>query len=251
MTTRARALRRTKPSLFARMRAWWIFGLLVSVALVAIGFAGANAPQLRVRTIDVRVPAGGPVDRGAVLAAAHIDPAANVWLLNTAEIRRRIEALPYVASASIGRAQFPQPSVTLDVTLRKPALCVDGAHAVATLDATARVVQTGCADERLPHVGLGDAALPIPGATLADPDVLRLLADAKTIGERLIVRWVGRDRFGGIEAVDAHGVRLRFGSDRDLPRKLALVEPVRRSAGSRRLRGIDLRAPDTPIVEFP
>jgi len=45
---------------------------------------------------------------------------------------------------------------------------------------------------------------------------------------------------------------LKFGSDADLPAKLALVEPIRRSVGlGRPLRVIDLRAPATPVVEFP
>jgi hypothetical protein len=252
VSARARELRRrSRPSFLARLRAWWVLGVLACVALAALAFVAGNAPQFRIRAIDVNVPAGGPLNRAAVLAAARIDPAANVWLVNAAGIRRRIEALPYVATAAVHRAQFPQPAVTLDVTLRKPALCVGGAHGAATLDATQRVLQTGCAERLLPRVDLGDAALPAPGGTVADPEALRLLGDAKTIGQRLIVRSVGRDRFGGVEAVDAHGVRLRFGSDRDLARKLALVEPIRRSAGNRPLRAIDLRAPDTPIVEFP
>jgi hypothetical protein len=46
-------------------------------------------------------------------------------------------------------------------------------------------------------------------------------------------------------------VLLKFGSDKDLPAKLALVEPIRSSAGGRPLRAIDLRAPTTPVVEFP
>jgi hypothetical protein len=45
---------------------------------------------------------------------------------------------------------------------------------------------------------------------------------------------------------------LRFGADEDLATKLALVEPIRRSvASAKKLRAIDLRAPDTPVVEFP
>ena len=76
-------------------------------------------------------------------------------------------------------------------------------------------------------------------------------ADARTIGAQIPVRIVRRDRFGGLQAVDTHGVLLEFGADADLPAKLALVEPIRRSAGGRPLRAIDLRAPATPVIEFP
>jgi hypothetical protein len=47
-------------------------------------------------------------------------------------------------------------------------------------------------------------------------------------------------------------VLLKFGAEHDLAEKLALVGPVRRSVGNRRrVVAIDLRAPATPIVEFP
>jgi hypothetical protein len=103
----------------------------------------------------------------------------------------------------------------------------------------------------LPQVDIGIGPAVVPGAILTAPDIDRLLADAKAIGAHIPVRTVRRDRFGGLEAVDSRGVILKFGSDADLPAKLALVEPIRRSAGGRPLRVIDLRAPATPVVEFP
>jgi hypothetical protein len=100
-------------------------------------------------------------------------------------------------------------------------------------------------------VDIGGGPAAAPGATLTTPEIDRLLADARAIGEHIPVRIVRRDRFGGLEAVDSRGVVLRFGADADLAAKLALVEPIRNSAGERPLRAIDLRAPATPIVEFP
>lgn len=211
----------------------------------------AGAPQLRVRSIDASVPAGGPVTKSAVIAAARIDADANLWLLNIGAIRRRLEAIPYVASAIVHRAQFPQPSVSLEVTLRAPASCVRSSGGTVTIDATARVLQPGCVSALLPLVDIGPAPAAAPGTILAAPDIDRLLGDARAIGEHIPVRVVRRDGFGGLEAVDSRGVILKFGSDGDLPTKLALVEPIRSSAGGRPLRAIDLRAPTTPIVEFP
>ncbi len=80
----------------------------------------------------------------------------------------------------------------------------------------------------------------------------RLLADAKLLADAdLAVRSLGRDRWGGLQAVDVTGVTLRFGDDADLARKAALVGPVRSTIGTkRRLRAIDLRAPATPVVQF-
>jgi hypothetical protein len=253
VSARAKALRRrTKPTIAGRLRTFWVVAALVVCVALAFAAAIANAPQLRVRSIDASVPGGSAVTKSAVMAAAHIDPDANLWLLNTGAIRRRLEAIPYVATAAVHRAQFPHPAVLLDVTLRAPAGCVHASAGTVTIDATARVLQADCAAANLPLIDIGSAPLVAPGATLADPDANRLLADARTIGEHIPVRIVRRDQFGGLEAIDSRGVILKFGSDADLPAKLALVEPIRNSAAhGRRLRAIDLRAPGTPIVEFP
>lgn len=242
--------RRTRPSVFARIRAFWIVAVLVLMAAGGAFAAFANAPQLAVRSIDVSVPAGAPITRDDVLAAAAIGSNPNLVLLNTAAIRARIEALPYVQTAQLRRILVPQPAVRIGVTVRVPYACVSGNGAVATIDASARVLQAGCVPGRL-AVGLGALALPAPGARLDGPDVAKLLADAVRIGAQLPLRAIRRDRFGGIEVVDERGVTIRFGADDDLAAKLALVEPVRRAAAGRHLIAIDLRAPKTPVIQFP
>ena len=253
MSARARTLRRrSRPSIAVRLRMFWVFAVLAIVAVLALAVAVVTAPQLRVRAIDVSVPAGGPVTKAAVQTAAAIDPAANLWLIDTGAIRRRIEALPYVSVAAVHRAQFPRPTVNLDVALREPTGCVLSNHGAVTIDRSDRVLQAGCVSARLPQIDVGASAPAAPGSRLVAPDVDGLLADARLIGERIPVRLVRRDRFGGIEAVDAEGVTLKFGADDDLAHKLTLVEPVRKSAGvQRKLRAIDLRSPETPVVEFP
>jgi hypothetical protein len=226
--------------------------LLAGVALAAVAIAFIDAPQLRVRVVTATVPPGSPVREGEVLAAARVPADANLWLLDMGALRARIAAIPYVLDVSSHRAQFPQPSLAFDVTLRVPTGCVRTAGGVVTIDTTARVLQTGCASRVLPLVDAGSERAPAPGAVLTTPDIDRLLADAKAIGALVPVRIVRRDRFGGLEAIDTGGVILKFGADDDLAAKLALVEPIRRSTvTAKKLRAIDLRAPDTPVVEFP
>jgi hypothetical protein len=253
VSARAKALRRrTKPSLAVRVRAFWVIAILALCALVALALAVINAPQLRVRSIDAIVPAASPVTKSAVIAAARIDPDANLWLLNTGAIRGRLDALPYVAMASVHRSQFPRPAVALEITLRTPNGCVHTRAGTVTIDATARVLQTGCVNAALPLADLGTDATAAPGAILSAPDIDRLLADGKAIADHIPVRIVRRDRFGGLEAIDSRGVLLKFGSDNDLEAKIALVEPIRAGAAhGRPIRAIDLRAPATPVVEFP
>lgn len=244
--------RRSRTSIAVRVRAFWVIGVLVAVAAAAFAIAFVEAPQLRVRAVTATVPDRGPLRAADVLAAARIPRDANLWLLDTHAIRKRIEALPYVLDAYVHRTQFPQPAIDFDVTLRRATGCVRTAAGTVTIDATARVLQAGCADATLPLVEAGAQPAPPPGQLLTTPDIDRLLADAKAIGDRVPVRIVRRDRFGGLEATDTDGVILRFGGDEDLASKLALVEPIRRSvASAKKLRAIDLRAPDTPVVEFP
>ena len=135
--------------------------------------------------------------------------------------------------------------------MRRPSACVRGSGRDVTIDATARVLQAACASPALPRIDAGKAVVPAPGGTIADPEIGRLLADAKTLADaNLAVRRLGRDRWGGLEAVDVTGVLIEFGADEDLAKKAPLVEPVRRSVAKRPVRAIDLRAPGTPIVEF-
>jgi cell division septal protein FtsQ len=183
------------------VRVYWVLTLLGLVALCALALAFANAPQFRVRAVDATVP-NGPVTRAAVLSAAAVAPDANLWLLNTAAIRQRVEAIPYVAGAAVHRAQWPQPHVELAITLRQPAGCVRWANAAVTIDTTARVLQTGCVDAALPQIQVDDRGAAAPGTALAGADVLGLLADAQTIAAQVPVRLVRRDRFGGLEAIE-------------------------------------------------
>jgi hypothetical protein len=244
--------RRRKPSLAARVKPFWIL-MLVLLVLVAVGGAWlARSPWFRVARVGVDVPLESPVSRERVRAVAAIAPDANVWLLNGGAIRGRIEAIPYVDRATVHRGQFPQPFVELTITVRRPTACVRGGLREVTIDAASRVLQAGCAAPAVARIDAGAATVPLPGGTIADPDVGRLLGDARTLADaNLAVRSLGRDRFGGLEAVDVTGVTLKFGDDADLAKKAALVEPVRAGIGTKRpIRAIDLRSPGTPTVEF-
>jgi cell division septal protein FtsQ len=251
--SRARALpRRRKPSLAARIRPFWILVILLAGA---VGWGGAwlaQSPWFRIARVGVDVPLASPVSRDDVRRAAAVPPGANVWLLNPGAMRRRMEAIPYVDRASVHRGQFPQPFVELAVTVRRPSACVRAGDREVTIDATSRVLQNGCASPSLARFDAGRARVPAAGGTIADAEITRLLADGKTLADaNLAVRSLRRDRWGGLEAVDVTGVTVRFGDDADLAKKAALVEPVRAGIGTkRRIRAIDLRAPETPTVEY-
>lgn len=250
--SKPRPLRRRKPSLAARIRPFWIVGIALAVLTGWGAFALAQSPWFRIARVGIDLPIASPVSREEVRRAAAIAPDANLWLLRTHAIARRLEAIPYVDTASVHRGQFPQPFVEIGVTVRRPSGCVRTGERIVTIDRTARVLQNGCADAQLARLDAGAAHVPQPGGTIGDPAVGRLLADVKVLADaNLTVRRIGRDRWGGLEAVDVTGVTLRFGEDDDLAKKAALVEPVRTGLGTHRaVRAIDLRAPGAPTVEF-
>jgi hypothetical protein len=244
--------RRRKPSLVARVRPFWILLLVIAALLVWGGIWLAGAPWFRITHVTIDVPAASPVSRDQVSAAAAIAPDANLWLLDPGGIARRIEAIPYVDRATIRRAQFPHPVLDIEIGVRRPSACVRAGGKEVTIDASARVVQTGCAAPSLPWIDAGNAAIPAPGDRIVDGEIAALLADAKVLADaNLAIRQVSRDRWGGLDAVDVTGVTLEFGDDADLATKAALVQPVRAGIGTKRpIRAIDLRAPRSPTVEF-
>lgn len=240
--------RRTRRSLGARLRTYWV------VAVFA-GFAGAygiwllaNAPQFRVQSISVIGTARvRPAD---VLAQAAIAPSANAWLLDKRAIERRVERLPFVDRAQLHRT-FPA-RVVIAVSERTPDGCLVIAPDAFTIDSGARVLARGCLDPTLPAFRRDDLALPTLGAFLHDETLTRLRADAAKLAESEPYRAFAFDSFGGFQAVLTDGITVRFGDDADLDEKAPLVAPILAELAPRlgRIAAIDLRAPAAPAVSY-
>jgi hypothetical protein len=90
------------------------------------------------------------------------------------------------------------------------------------------------------------------GAFLHDEALARLRADARTLGTAVRYRSFGFGRFGDLEATMPDGIVVRFGDDRDLTAKAALVDPILAQIQARlgRVVAIDLRAPAAPVVQY-
>ena len=245
-----RRKRRSKPTLGARLRRYWLFAV---VALVIAGVAGwrlVTAPAFRIKALGVY--GVSHVSRAEIMDAAAIDPHANIWLMNRGAVQRRIEAIPYVLRARVHRS-FPG-RVSIEVTERPQDGCVrDAAGETYTVDAALRVLDTGCARRpRVTYVVRGVLAAE-PGTFLNDPELLRLQSDARALA-------TGGDRyhafvhegFGDLVATMRGGIDVRFGDDDDLDRKRGLIGPILAQLGPRAtaVRAVDLRAPATPVVEY-
>ncbi len=250
MTARSGALRRRrKPSILTRLRIRWVFIAVVLGALAYAGYACVTLPAFRTKTVDVRID-GPNVSQAQVLAAAHFDRDANIWLLDTASMVRRIEAIPYVETAGVRRV--PPAHLAIVVTEREAVACLQSAGQVVTLDRTRRVLQAGCARPQGVPVLSADASLGPPGTTVGAPLVAQLLGDVEALqAAKLTIRSVRQDRFGELVAVDGGGIELKLGADSDLAEKARLVAPIVAATSRKRpIRAIDLRAPSTPTVVF-
>jgi cell division protein FtsQ len=241
--------RRRKPSLAARLRIFWVFIVLIVAGSAYAGYVLVTLPSLRVHAIDVRIE-GSAVSERDVLRAAAIDRASNMWLLDTASIERRVEAIPYVDRALIRR--IPPARLAIDVSEREPAACVRRGTRIVTIDAQRRILQTDCAQPGAVVIALRDGVAGAPGTVIGAPELPGLLADVRVLRAAAIdVRTVADDRFGQLVATRTDGIVLLFGSDADVAEKIKLVAPVLAATRpGRTIRAIDLRAPATPTVEF-
>lgn len=245
-----RPLRRSRPSLVRRLRAFWLLGAVLAIALGYGGWALATWPGFHLKTLSVTGLTR--VSDRAVIARAALDPNVNVWLLDRAAIERRVAAIPYVATVRVHRR--PLANVWIEVTERTPEACVrDRAKRAITVDGDLRVLESGCAPgTALVYEVRGEIAA-APGAFLHDAELARLQRDARALaatGDRF--RSLRHDGVGTLEATLHDGIEVRFGDDVDLGVKQRLIGPILAQLGRRAedVRAVDLRAPATPVVEY-
>jgi cell division septal protein FtsQ len=242
-------LRRRKRSLVTRLRIFWVF-IVIIVGLTAYGtYTLITLPALRVQSVDVQLD-GLAVTKDEVLRAANVDRTRNAWLLDTTQIARRIEAIPYVDRANVRR--IPPAQIAIAVSEREPAACVRSGSRLVTIDRERRILQNGCARSSALQIVLRDAPLGAPGNVADPPALAALLADGRVLRDAGVdARSVGQDTYGQLVAVDTRGIQLLFGSDADVAQKAKLVAPVLGAAGrGRAIRTLDLRAPATPTIQF-
>jgi cell division septal protein FtsQ len=230
------------------LRSFWLLGLVVAALTAWAVVAIVRLPYFHVRSLAVTGLAR--VSRDEVVARAAIPPDANAWLLNRTAIRRRLEAIPYVATARVHVS--PPADVWIELTERSAEACVrDGAGRAITVDPALRVLERGCAVNLT--YAVRDRLDDTPGAFARDPELQALQADARVLegrGDRY--RRFAHDAFGELDATLDDGIDVRFGEDEDLGRKQSLIGPILAQLGSRAgdVRAVDLRAPATPVVEY-
>ncbi|HEY8314806.1 MAG TPA: FtsQ-type POTRA domain-containing protein [Candidatus Baltobacteraceae bacterium] len=240
---------RRKKSPAARLRPFWIVIALVLVAAAAGGYYAASWPGFH--PANVRVRGNAVVPTGEILSAAAIARSQNVWLQNTRAAARRIEAIPYVATARVRRT--PPANVLIVITERVPyAVLRDGADR-ALVDRELRVLSNEPGSRTLPVFDVRVASAFTPGAFVRNAVARRLRDDYDALlAGHVIVSSLSYDRFGDLDATVRPGIRILFGDDVNLAKKIPLVDPILSQVArkGRPIRAIDLRAKSTPVIVY-
>lgn len=221
-----------------RIPRWASIGIAAAV-LAAGAWGVVNSPAFRARSIEVT--GASHVGRAAVLRLAGVTSRTNVLWLDSSAAARRLEANPWIASASVARS-LPS-TVRIAVTERTPAaeLKVGSGWALVAGDGT--VLGRVSRDPGLPslQMALGERRF--------------LTGPAAVVGGmspwlRARVRSVIPDRRGSVAMELSSGQRVLFGPPSDIAVKdQALAGIVRWIAASGATVGyIDLRAPLAPAV---
>ena len=241
---------RTRKSVAARARPFWIVVFLLVIALGVAAYYGAQWPGFEPRHIAVRGTA--VVSKGEVLRRAALDPNRNIWLQNTAAAAARVAAIPYVSTVRI-RRRLPA-EVTILVQERKPFAIITDGTARVLVDDQLHILgaSTSSASPNLPllHATIPSASV---GQALRTPQLLQLARDCKALLHASVpVVYLNLDRLGNLNARLSSGVLVQFGDDTDIAHKARIVNPVLSQVpqNGRRVRALDLRAAKTPVVVF-
>lgn len=239
---------RKKKSAASRLRQFWILIVFLLGAAAVGGYYGATWPGFYPKRVTVS--GNRVVTASEILAKAAISQNENVWLQNTHAAAARVEAIPYIRRARIHRT--PPANVGIVVSEREPFANVDTAGKTLLVDRALRVLETrGRTD--LPVFVLARGVATVPGSFIRDARMRRFRADYDAMfAGHVIATRLQFDRFDDLVATLDGGKQILFGDDRDLAKKIPLVDPIlaQLSRSARPVAAIDLRAPRTPIVVY-
>jgi cell division protein FtsQ len=216
------------------------------IAVVAAAISSVFSPLLDVDEVTVSGATGARAEQ--VQTAARIEKGAPLLLLDTASAKTRIEALPWVASASVDR-ELPG-TLAIRVTERAPVAWVAGTDgSIRLVDATGYEVSV------VPTIPAG---LPALGGIAVDPSITTTFPVAARVAAELTPTL--RPMVAGV--VVAHdqaalllvgGVQVRLGVPHGINAKSRATEAVLAAIANRENTGapvtyIDVRVPSAPVT---
>ena len=164
---------------------------------------------------------------------------------------RRIEAIPYVDTATVHRG-FPA-SVTIAIAERKPAYTLK-ARSNYVVDRDLRVLYRNTSDIVIcPCITMNKPLDVRDGAFVTDPQAVAMRDDLDALAAAKIEVGEARyDKYENLIVTLRDGTTVLLGDDgEDLQKKIALIGPIRQQlAKGKPIAAIDLRAPNTPVVKY-
>lgn len=205
-----------------------------------------QSPWLSVSEFDVR--GASYTDRAAITQAAASVRGDAMLTADLGQVRRQIEALPWVASVRVSR-QWPR-SVRIDVVERRPAASlfqVDGTWRLVDLDGRVLAASPNQPAGLVPIVAGGTVV--VPGATVDGWRAQAILVAghlAPALSSRLAD--VHLDPEGGVALSLRDGGTVWFGNADDLPAKQLEVLAVLTNLGEEPVGIIDARVAGAPVL---
>lgn len=254
-----------------RRRHWRVVTVAATVMTLLVGgWIVARSPLLAVRNVEV--VGATHTARSAVLAAADLERRTPMLDVDSAAIDRRVEALAWVAGASL-RRRWPA-TVTIAITERVPRAQVKGPDGQAAIvDGQGRVLATGAAaahylagqSPALPWL-LGVPAAAVPGTTLGGAAVVAALALLQALGARPVagnevVASVAVATDGTLSVTVVPGsagpggpeqgpIVVVFGSTDQLKAKVIAMDTVLGEVSPGAAAIIDVRVVDNPVLTY-
>lgn len=235
-----------------RRRLWWVVGIVAATVLVVAGVALLHTPwfSAQVVTVSGEHPHTGTA---AIVAAAGVGGHPPLISVDPGVTARRVEALPFIASAQVHR-HWPD-GVTVSVTERVPkAVMAAPGSSWAVLDGYGRTlvvdpgrppgfivvtVETPDGPARPGKVGTT-----LPGADSFSLTVCRTLPPAFSAQVVSVTEAANATVSLGLNS----GITVLLGTDSDMAAKYEDVAAVIAHASLRGQRIIDVTVPQSPTV---
>lgn len=231
-----------------RARPFWFALALVAVLLAIAGYRIEAWRGFLPRSVTVT--GNHVVPTSEIVQRARISRTENLWLQNTRAAAARIEAIPYIKTASLHRGLPARLRIV--VAERVPQVQIAYGAARVLADGDLRILGPAGTADALPLL-VGSGLRPPAGTFVHDPSLTSLLRDEEALAQaHVVVAVLRHDRYGDLVAQTPQGVRLLLGDDADLAQKTALIEPLLSQIGGqgRPIAAVDLRAPDAPVVVY-
>lgn len=217
------------------------------VVLAALAWPLSHTSLLSAKVVTVT----GAAHTGdaAVLSASGLAGHPPMVDVDAGQAVRRIEALPWVATATVS-LDWPD-GVRVRVRERTAVAVVADGAGWGELDRTGRVLATAPTPPAgLPHLVSGPKPGQ-PGTTLAGARPSLAVAAALPVAFGFLVTAVSRSPGGGVDLALSDGIGVVLGAPSELPAKFEDVASLLAGAGLSPGSVIDVSVPDTPLVAPP